>query len=89
MKWFCKIKICLLVHIKAAFKSCALREMTLPSMKNILENCFPECLLSNLETLRGFIIWACNLINIRYADDIALMAKSERKLQELLHRELE
>lgn len=41
-----------------------------------------EAILSELETIPGFIIGGCKLNSIIYAD--VLMADSERELQELL-----
>ena len=49
-----------------------------------LFNLYSEDILRNLSEARGLIIGGCNINNLRYADDIVLIADSREKLQEML-----
>lgn len=44
---------------------------------------YSDVILSELETLSGFIITGCNFNNIRYADETVLMADLKRKIHDL------
>ena len=37
-----------------------------------------------MNEVRGLIVGGCNISNLRYADDIVLIADSREKLQEML-----
>ena len=49
-----------------------------------LFNLYSEGILRNMSEVRGLIVRGCNINNLRYADDIVLIADSREKLQEIL-----
>ena len=49
-----------------------------------LYNLYSEIVFCNIQHLDGITIGGTNINNIRYADDTALLATSENKLQELI-----
>ena len=54
-----------------------------------LFNLYSEMILWKTNCLKGFLIRGQNINKLRYADDIVLIVKSEKELQDLLDRVVE
>ena len=51
-----------------------------------LFNLYSENIIRNIDEIKGIVIRGHNLNNLRYADDIVLIASSREKLQEMLDK---
>ena len=51
-----------------------------------LFNLYSKNIIRNIDKIEGIVIGGHNLNNLRYADDIVLIASSREKLQEMLDK---